>query len=162
MLQASGHLTTQRTAGEVEFNKKNPLKEGQKEDAARAMARTKFGKQFAHDKLKGNIVQFVKLFGGAAGEVQTDFYATADQALYFSNGGTVRSWTGTLAGRLNKMTDPKALSEELYLSILTRRPTSAEITSVVQHLAAQKENRPNAIREIAWGLMTSAEFRFRH
>ncbi len=162
MLQASGYLTTQRTAGEVEFNKKNPLKEGQKEDAARAVAREKFGEQFAHDKLKGNIVQFVKLFGGAAGEVQTDFYATADQALYFANGGTVRGWLGTLADRLTKVEEPKAMAEELYLAVLTRLPTNTETDAVRHFLIEQKDSRTNAIREMAWGLMTSTEFRFNH
>ena len=162
MLRASGQVEAQRVAAASDFDKKNPLKDGVKEDSARESARAVHMEKFIYDKLKSNTAIFIKLFGGAAGEVQTDFYATADQALYFSNGGTVRSWTGTLAGRLNKMTDPKALSEELYLSILTRRPTSAEITSVAHHLAAQKENRPNAIREMAWGLMTSTEFRFRH
>ena len=162
MLRASGQVAAQRVAAVADFDKKNPLRDGAKEDSARGSARAAHMEKYIYDKLNGNTAIFIKLFGGAAGEVQTDFYATADQALYFSNGGTVRSWTGTLAGRLNKMTDPKALTEELYLSILTRRPTSAEITSVVQHLVAQKENRPNAIREMAWGLMTSTEFRFRH
>ena len=162
MLRASGQVAAQRAAAVADFNKKNPLKDGAKEGPARVSARTAHVEKYIYDKLKGNTAIFIKLFGGAAGEVQTDFYATADQALYFANGGTVRSWAGTLAGRLNKLTEPKALAEELYLSILTRRPTSAETAAVAQHLAAQKENRPNAIREMAWGLMTSTEFRFRH
>ncbi len=162
MLEASGQVAAQRAAAVADFKKKNPLKDGAKEDPARVAARAAHVEKFIYDKLKGNTAIFIKLFGGAAGEVQTDFYATADQALYFANGGTVRSWTGTLTGRLNKLTDPKALAEELYLAILTRRPTPAETTSVAQHLASQKENRSNAIREMAWGLMTSTEFRFRH
>ncbi|MBC8325598.1 MAG: DUF1549 domain-containing protein [Verrucomicrobia subdivision 3 bacterium] len=162
MLRASGQVATQRAAALADFDKKNPLKEGAKEDPARGLVRATHVEKFIYDKLKGNTAIFIKLFGGAAGEVQTDFYATADQALYFANGGTVRSWTGTLAGRLNQLTDPKMLAEELYLSILTRRPTSAEVAAVAQHLTAQNKNRSDAIREMAWGLMTSTEFRFRH
>ena len=78
----------------ADFKKKNPLKDGAKEDPARVAARAAHVEKFIYDKLKGNTAIFIKLFGGAAGEVQTDFYATADQALYFANGGTVRPAQG--------------------------------------------------------------------
>ena len=162
MLQASGQLDAQRAPAAADFNKKNPLKKGAKEDPARGAARAAHTEQFIYNKLKGTTGIFIKLFGGAAGEVQTDFYATADQALYFANGSTVRGWTGTLASRLNQLTQPEALAEELYLSILTRRPLATETAAVAQHLDSQKENRINVIREMAWGLMTSTEFRFKH
>ena len=94
--------------------------------------------------------------------MQTDFYATADQALFFANGGTVRGWTSTLARRLSSISEPKALAMELYLSVLTRRPDQAEMSAVEAHLADQKEKRTEAIREMVWGLLTSTEFRFKH
>ena len=94
--------------------------------------------------------------------MQTDFYTTADQALYFANGTNLRGWITTLSSRLNAITESKAMAEELYLSILTRRPANAEIAAVEAYLSDQKDNRTNAIREMAWGLMTSTEFRFNH
>ena len=166
MLQASDQIAVQRAAGAAEYDKKNPLpKDAAPEaaqDAKRLSARNAHADQFAHDKLKGNTAIFVRLFGGAAGEVQTDFYATADQALYFANGGTVRSWLGRLASRLNAMNDSKLLAEELYLSVLTRHPEPAEIAAVEKYLAVPADKRTEAIREMAWGLMTSTEFRFKH
>jgi len=162
ILQATDQIDVQRKAGAADYDKKNPLKKNQKSDAARDVARARHADQYAYDKLKGNIATFVKLFGGAAGEVQTDFYTTADQALYFANGTNLRGWITTLSSRLNAITESKAMAEELYLSILTRRPANAEIAAVEAYLSDQKDNRTNAIREMAWGLMTSTEFRFNH
>jgi hypothetical protein len=162
MLQATDQIPTQHKAGVADYDKKNPLQKDQKPDAAREAIRTKHAEQYAHNKLKGNTGNFIKLFGGAAGEVQTDFYATADQALFFANGGTVRGWTSTLAGRLNSIPEPKALAEELYLSVLTRRPDQSEMAAVEAHLAGQNDKRTQAIREMTWGLLTSTEFRFKH
>ena len=56
----------------------------------------------------------------------------------------------------------KTLAEELYLSVLTRRPDQAEMKAVEAHLAGQKDKRIEAIREMTWGLLTSTEFRFKH
>ena len=162
ILQATGQVDAQSAAAVADFNKKNPLKKDQKEDAARTVARTRHVEQFVYDKLKGNTTQFVKLFGGGAGEPQGDFFTTADQALYFANGGTVRSWLGGLAGRLGKMEEPKALAEEMYLTLLTRRPTPVETEAVTKFLADRQKDKPAAISEMTWGLMTSTEFRFKH
>ena len=100
--------------------------------------------------------------GGAAGEPQTDFYATADQALFFANGSTVRGWLNTLSARLNKIAEPKPLAEELYLTILTRRPTAEENALVEKLIGTDPKVKNAAIQDIAWGLITSSEFRFNH
>ncbi len=162
ILEASDQTEAQRRAGESEYDKKNPLPKESQPDEARLTARAQYAEQYAYDKLERNTATFAKLFGGAAGEVQTDFYATADQALYFANGGTVRSWLGRLASRLGQLEDPKGLAEELYLTVLTRRPDPAEAKAVEAYLSVPAEKRTEAIREMAWGLMTSTEFRFKH
>ncbi len=69
---------------------------------------------------------------------------------------------GNLSERLNKLTEPNALAEELYLSILTRRPSEAETAEATSYLAARANERPAAVQELAWGLITSLEFRFNH
>jgi len=162
MMEATGQVAAQRNAGIADFNKKNPLKDGAKEDAARKAARAKHVEKFVYDKLKGNTGNFIKLFGGAAGEPQTDFYATADQALFFTNGSTIRSWLNTLSARVGKIAEPKLLAEELYLTILTRHPTAAESALVEKLIAADPKQKSAAISDIAWGLLTSSEFRFNH
>ena len=108
----------------------------------------------------------MKLFGGAPGQPQDEFYATVDQALFLENGALVRGWlapaAGSLADRLVKLGDPKELARELYLSVFTRRPSERETDEVVRYLAARPQARLAAIQEIAWAMLTSVEFRFKH
>jgi hypothetical protein len=119
----------------------------------------------AYAKLQANVARFIELFG--AGEAQPpSFFAAADQALFLSNDGQLRGWLapggGNLTDRLIKLTDPRALAEELYLSVLTRRPTAAEVAETTDYLARRASERPAAVQELTWSLITSAEFRFNH
>ena len=167
VLEATGMTVRQRAPVTAELDKKSPLKPEDKKDPAKLTAREKQIDQAVYDKLKGNVGKFVKLFGASAGQPQYDFFATTDQALFFANGGEVQGWLapggGNLTDRLVKMTDEKKLAEEVYLSVLTRRPTDDEVSGVVAYLAERtKEKRTEAIKEVVWALLTSAEFRFNH
>jgi hypothetical protein len=156
MMQATGLVDAQRAAARAEAAKKNVPEA----EAAR------FVEQFVHDKLKGNEAAFVRTFGGAPGQPQDEFYATVDQALFLSNGALVRGWlapaAGNLTDRLMRIQDPKALAEELYLAVLTRRPSEAEVQDVTRHLGARSKSRLAAVQEMAWATLTSVEFRFKH
>ncbi|NDE99816.1 MAG: hypothetical protein EB034_16315, partial [Verrucomicrobia bacterium] len=122
--------------------------------------------QYAWDKLKSGAAGFAPLFGAGAGEPQDAFFASADQALFLNNGSMVRSWLApsaeNLTARLGKLADARALAEELYLSTLTRLPTEAEVAAVQKQLASRDKEKPAGVQELAWGLLTSAEFRFKH
>ena len=105
---------------------------------------------------------FIAMFGGGAGQPQDVFYATADQALFYGNGGTVHSWAGVLAAPLSNQKDPKLLAEEMYLNVFNRLPTEEEIAAVTTYLQSRADTRVPAIQEMVWGLLSSAEFRFNH
>ncbi len=117
-------------------------------------------------RLKASFDKFVALFGGQAGQPQSDFYATADQALFFENDGLVRGWLRpngeNLTARLTKIDDPAQLAEELYLRTVTRAPSDAEKAKVRDYLAAPEQEKAIAIQELAWALISSVEFRFKH
>ena len=166
VLEATGMINRTRGSVVAELNKKSPLKPDELKDAAKLSARQKQIEQTVHDKLKGNISNFVSLFGAGAGQPQNDFFATVDQALFFANGGEVKGMLasgGDLTARLAKMADNKQLVEELYLSVLTRRPTDEEVAEVADYLKQRaKEKRNEAIQDVTWALLTSAEFRFNH
>ncbi|HUG93860.1 MAG TPA: DUF1549 domain-containing protein [Planctomycetaceae bacterium] len=164
-LEATGMTDRQRAGSQAELDQKDPAgKQAAEADSAARAARLAQIEQDAWHKLKGNVGAFVNLFGGAAGEPQHVFYATVDQALFFSNGGTVRGWIagGTLLERLSKLEQPAAVAEELYLSVLTRRPSESEIADVAAYLESRKDERPAALQELAWALLSSTEFRFNH
>lgn len=166
MMRAAGVVGAHEVAGGAEFDKKSPPTDANKTDPTRLAERAKAAEQYAWDKLKGGAAGFAPLFGAGAGEPQDTFFATADQALFLNNGSMVRSWLApsaeNLTARLGKLTDARALAEELYLSTLTRLPTEAEAAAVQKQLLAREKEKPAVVQELAWGLLTSAEFRFKH
>jgi hypothetical protein len=167
MMQASGVLTNHRAAEINAWNQANPAADEAAANAPERIATRDIAvEQKNYDQLVGNVGPFIPLFAAAAGQPQDDFYATADQALFFANGGHVRGWLNpggeNLAARLDKLKESRPLAEELYLSVLTRKPTDAEVSDVETYLAARPNDRAAAIQELAWSLMTSAEFRFNH
>jgi hypothetical protein len=119
-----------------------------------------------HAKLAASVTAFVQTFGSRPGEPEgATFQATLDQALFLGNGAAVRAWlparSGNLADRLVKTKTTAELAEELYLSVLTRRPSDEEAKEVADFLAASPD-RPAAVGELIWALVASTEFRFNH
>ena len=114
--------------------------------------------------LKSELDVVVARFAGQGGQ-KTSFEATADQALFLINGPNVQKWLqpqdGALTDRLQKLDSPTELAEELYVAVLSRPPTDDETTNVENYLQSVSD-RPTAIREMTWALLSSAEFRFNH
>jgi hypothetical protein len=166
ILQASGQIERQAVAELAKLNKEMPLTEEQKSDAAVVAQRRVAAEAAAVVSLTKTVAGFVKLFAAEQGQPQDDFFATVDQALLFANGSQMRSWLApsgdNLTGRLIKLDTPDKIADELYLSTLVRNPTAEEIQDVSEYLAARGDNKKEAVQEIAWALVTSAEFRFQY
>mgnify|MGYP003640596860 CR=1 FL=1 len=179
-LRATGYLDRLISGGNAAFDKKlaaqtaakdkKPDPKAKKEEKpakplAEADRQTEV-EAYLDTQLAGSFNKFVALFGGQAGQPQGDFYATADQALFFENDGLVRSWLSpnstSLTARLIKLETPAEIAEELYLSVLTRFPAKEEVVAVEQYLAGRGEDKTNAVQELAWALLSSTEFRFKH
>ena len=162
-MQSTGVVEPHRPAAEAEIEKTVP-KASVAADPALAKAREFKVAAQIHEIHRGNVAGFTSLYGGSAGPGQDDFFASVDQALFVANGGSVIGWAGggLLIGRLMPLTEPQAVAEEMYLSVLTRRPTEAEIAETTQQLTARAAERPAALRDLIWALVTSAEFRFNH
>ena len=166
MMQATGRVNQLRGGEAARINKAKPLSEEDKKDPAKVAARDAEIDEATWVKALASSAGFVNLFAGQKGQPQDAFFATVDQALFFANGGDVRTWltpSGTnLTGRALKLEDPKAVAEELYLGLLTRLPTDEESGEVADYLAQRKDDKSGAIQEIGWALITSSEFRFHH
>jgi hypothetical protein len=164
VMEATGVLANQRAAGEAEINKTLPLDPQQPDDPNRIAEREKQLEAFVYEKAKGNVGTFVTLFGHGDGQPQRDFFATVDQALFFANGNVVQSWLNpsgnNLTARLSKLEEPQTIADEMYISLLTRPPTEDETAAVASYLASRPEDKINALKEMTWALLTSAEFRF--
>ncbi len=135
-------------------------------DAERKALGDKLNEQSLHDRLVGNVGTIVTRFAGVAGQPEQGFQATMDQALFLTNGNLVRSWldprTGNLMDRLVQTKELDALADELYLSVLTRRPTVEERSEVIGFLKDCGAGRTAALQQLAWALIASAEVRFNH
>lgn len=163
MMQSTGYLALQRAAAEAEYD---AAQSAPQESPAGLDERGAAVEAALREKIRVPESEFIRLFGGGAGQPQGDFFATVDQALFFSNGGTVRGWlapgNGNLTERLLKMDDSAALAIELYLCMFSRLPEEEEIREIQAYLQRRAEARSQAVEELCWALLTSTEFRFHH
>ena len=164
VMEGTGVMANLRAAGEAEADKTLPIDAEKPVDPERIAEREKQIEAFVHEKSKGHVGTFVTLFGHGGGQPQNDFFATVDQALFFANGSVVQSWLNpsehNLTARLSKLEVPQAIADELYITLLTRHPTENETTDVASYLASRPDEKVNALKEMTWALLTSAEFRF--
>ena len=163
VMNATGVLEPQRPGADAEVEKTIP-KASVAADPAKLRDRDVKVEALLHERNRGNLNVFVSMYAQSAGQPQDDFFATPDQALFVANGGSVVGWAagGQLIQRLTPLAEPKALTEELYLSTLARRPTDAEVAEAAQLLAARPNEKAIVLRDMIWALVTSAEFRFNH
>jgi hypothetical protein len=134
---------------------------------AERLALGKGGEAALFARLAPQVEPFVRTFGGPPGQPEGQaFQATLDQALFLTHGALIRGWLapreGNLVARLQKLPEPAAVAEELYLSVLTRPPGAEEVREVAEYLRGREKDRPAALGELAWALLASAEFRFNH
>jgi tetratricopeptide (TPR) repeat protein len=166
ILRVTGIEDRYKQAERAELDKSAPLSEEAKRDPAQVAARELAIERGAYTKLKSAVGGFIAYFAAAGGQPQSDFFATADQALFVSNDGTVNSWimpaAGNITERIIQQVDPRTAAEDLYLTVLSRRPTEQEISDVAQHLGKRANDKGTAAQELVWALVTSAEFRFNH
>ena len=163
-MQVVGQVEAQRAALEAQVQKDVEAMQGLSPEA-RAARQEQLLEERIDEKLRGNIAPFVPLFGQQPGQGPS-FQATVHQALFLANGGLLAGWLNpggnNLTERLAKIDDSAALAEELYLSVLTRRPTADEAAQVAAYWSAAQADRAAAARDMVWSLLTSAEFRFNH
>ncbi|MGD9854257.1 MAG: DUF1549 domain-containing protein [Planctomycetaceae bacterium] len=150
----------------AELEKSSPLTDEQKQNPSQMAAREVELEQRTFDKLKSNVGTFVQFYAAAAGQPQGDFFATADQALFTANGGSINSWVapsgGNVTERVIHAAEPATAAEELYLAVLNRFPAAEETAEVAAYLANRQADRAAAAQELVWGLLNSIEFRFNH
>jgi Protein of unknown function (DUF1553) len=119
-------------------------------------------------KLSAQAGPVVSLFGTQPGDAafNQEFEATLDQTLFLTNGAALRDWLtvrpGNLIDRLQSHQETSLIAEELYLSVLSRMPNDDERKEVADFLTRRSTNRRAALQDLAWALLTSAEFRFNH
>lgn len=109
---------------------------------------------------------FVGVYSNPPGEAEVDFAPSMGHALFLMNDQGILNWlkprSGNLVERLSKLTEESLVADELYISVLTRPPTKEESTEVARYLAQNRDRRIEALGELVWALISSAEFRMNH
>ena len=166
ILKVTGVYDRYLKAEEAELDKKKPLAGPMAHDPLHRITRALELERRTFDKLKATVPAFIAIYAAAPGQPQNDFFATADQALFTANGGSVNTWIapsgGNISQRMVDEQDPQKASLDLYMTILSRPPTPEETADVVRVLQTQAKEKPAAVAELVWGLLSSAEFRFNH
>lgn len=166
LLTALGFVERQIAAKLAELDKATPLTAEQQQDPAVVQQRKLQAYLQARKDLQGNVNVFVSLYGAGAGQPQGDFFATADQALFANNGGTIFSWAGAAGDNVtSKFIQSQNLEEataKLYMALLGRSPTAEEVADVVKYINQAPDQKGALAQELVWGILTSAEFRFNH
>ncbi len=67
-----------------------------------------------------------------------------------------------LQALLLRQASPPGAVTSLYLTILSRHPTDEELRAITAYAQAAGANRRGVAQDLAWALVNSAEFGFRH
>jgi hypothetical protein len=116
--------------------------------------------------LKEFLASFRTAFANAPREPELTVNPTLRSALFLRNSEpvqwSVRPRPGNLVERLTAIPDAAALAEELFLSAYSRPPTPEESADIAGWLARHSSDRPRAVGDAVWALVSSAEFFSNH
>ncbi len=121
-----------------------------------------------HEALERQSAALITAFAGLPGQAEAEFQPVVDQALFLRNSTRLlpllQDEPGTTLSKLATITEVEPIADELYLTVLSRRPTTDEINAVQQLLATTKTpaERREPLQALMWGLLLSAEFRLNH
>jgi hypothetical protein len=100
----------------------------------------------------------------SAAERQMD--PSLPQALHAINGGTLNRKlmddSSTIARAAAASRSNSDVLDDLYLSALSRHPSSAERTAILARLSETSGDTRRTLEDLAWAVMTSREFLFNH
>ncbi|MCE9532154.1 MAG: DUF1549 and DUF1553 domain-containing protein [Planctomycetes bacterium] len=116
-------------------------------------------------RLAPQVPAFVRMFGSQAGQPEDSFQASLDQTLFLKHNSAIRGFIqnrpGNLLNRTMVLKDPKAIADELFLSVFSRPATEEEKKDIAEVLKGGGEQAP-ILSEIIWAMLATAEFRFNH
>ena len=90
---------------------------------------------------------------------------TAEQRLHLLNSSHILlkiEQSRILQNLVQSNKTPRDVASAMYVWILSRFPTGSELNSVESYFQSGKVNRRQAAADVAWSLMNSAEFLYRH
>ncbi len=112
---------------------------------------------------------FLELFGRSPRdsglESERNNRPTAAQCLHLLNSSHIQQkleQSPSLQNLLQSKAPPRDIVSGLYLLVLSRYPTEAEWKSVAEHMKTGERTQREALMDLSWALLNSAEFLFQH
>jgi hypothetical protein len=90
---------------------------------------------------------------------------TSDQRLHLLNSSHIQrkiEQSSRFRDLMQSRRKPQEVTTELYLTILSRFPTDEELKIIEAYSKSRRENRREVAFDLAWALINSAEFLYRH
>jgi hypothetical protein len=88
------------------------------------------------------------------------------QALHLMNSTKLQAKLENDTGRVTRLAkssmNSEEIVEELYLAAFSRKPTSEELAVASKAIALAGDKRRDAIEDVLWAMLNSAEFVFNH
>ena len=110
--------------------------------------------------------KFLKAFANPPMEPEGEFAPSLRAALFLMNDADLLKLLDAqpenLLTRLKALASAEAVADDLYLSVLARRPTAVEVAEVFEQLQLAGERRDVVLKQLAWALLASAEFCLNH
>ena len=114
--------------------------------------------------------EFMDAFGrpnsSAECPCERDSKPSVVQVLHLMNSNKLQSKIGSAEGRAKKLAESskpeRKIIEELYMGAFGRAPTEKELSIASRAFAAEGAMRKDAIEDLMWALINSAEFVFNH
>lgn len=110
--------------------------------------------------------KFLKAFANPPMEPEGEFAPSLRAALFLMNDTDLLKLLDTqpenLLTRLKAHATADLVADDLYLSVLSRRPTAAEVAEVTEQLQLAGERHDAVLKQLAWALLASAEFCLNH
>jgi hypothetical protein len=106
-------------------------------------------------------------FASSLEQPRDDFQISVLEALLFSNSDRVQKEFLTdsgdrVIGLLKTEKNLDRVAEVLFTNVLIRKPTPQEKAAVVDYLNSRKDRPVEALRQVTWAMLASAEFRFNY
>lgn len=110
--------------------------------------------------------KFVKAFANPPMEPEGEFAPSLRASLFLMNDAELLKLLDpqpeNLLTRLKALDSPEAVADELYVSVLSRRPTADEIAEVTDQLKLAGDRKESVLKQLAWALLASSEFCLNH
>jgi len=95
------------------------------------------------------------------------FQIPVTEALWFSNNLSLQkdllsSSNDRLVGYLKQLESDDEAILAAFISVLNRTPTDEEKAATKQYLVTRGDRREDGLKQVAWALMATPEFRFNH